>query len=125
VDEVARLVRLTAHHDPTAPGAGPATGARDRAAILAADPAAALLCDADLAILGAAPSDYARYRADVRAEWGHLDDAAFTAGRAAVVARLQARPWLFVTPFAAETWEAAARHNLATEPPSPSPSPSR
>ena len=118
--EVARLVRLTAHHDPAAAGAGPAEGAASREEVVALDPAGALLCDADLAILGAPPTEYARYRADVRAEWSHLDDAAFDAGRGLVVAGLLKRPWLFVTSFALQAWEAQARHNLSTDAPPPS-----
>jgi predicted metal-dependent HD superfamily phosphohydrolase len=121
VAEVARLVRLTAHHDPTAPGAGPAAGAVSREAAVALDPAGALLCDADLAVLAGSDAEYARYRDDVRAEWPHLDDAAFDAGRATVVRGLLARRWLFLTPFAVEAWEERARRNLATELPSPRP----
>jgi predicted metal-dependent HD superfamily phosphohydrolase len=115
VAEVVRLIRLTTHHDPTAPGAGPAEGAASREAVVALDPAGALLCDADLAILGAPPAEYARYRADVRAEWAHLDEAAFDAGRAAVVTRLLDRSWLYVLPFATQAWEQQARHNLSAE----------
>jgi predicted metal-dependent HD superfamily phosphohydrolase len=119
--EVARLVRLTAHHDPTAPDAGPAAGATARDAVMRLDPAGALLCDADLAVLAGSASEYARYRDDVRAEWSHLTDDAFAAGRTAVVRRLLARRWLFHTPFAVQAWEERARGNLAGELPSPHP----
>lgn len=98
VDEVVRLVRLTAGHDP-APG----------------DAAGALLCDADLAVLGASPERYAGYAADVRAEYGHLDDEAFRAGRTAVLRGLADRPRLFTTAPGHSRWDAPARRNLRDE----------
>ncbi|GAA0921849.1 hypothetical protein GCM10009549_41190 [Streptomyces thermoalcalitolerans] len=96
--EVARLVRLTVTHDP-------ADGDRD----------GQVLCDADLAILAAPPSAYAAYTAAVREEYHFIPGAAFREGRAAVLRRLLALPALFRTPYGAEHWEAAARHNLTSE----------
>jgi predicted metal-dependent HD superfamily phosphohydrolase len=98
VTEVARLVRLTAGHSP-------AEGDRN----------GAVLCDADLAILAATPARYAAYAAAVRAEYRHVDDAAFAAGRAAVLRHLLGMPVLFRTAVGRERYEARARHNLATE----------
>jgi predicted metal-dependent HD superfamily phosphohydrolase len=98
VAEVARLVRLTATHD-----ADPA------------DTAATLLCDADLAILGSDPDRYSAYAADVRREYAAVPDAAFRAGRAAVLTRLLARERLFVTARGRTRFEAAARRNVAAE----------
>jgi predicted metal-dependent HD superfamily phosphohydrolase len=98
VAEVARLVRLTLTHDP-APE----------------DAAGALLSDADLAVLGASPQRYARYAADVRREYAHLDDVAFRAGRTAVLQSLLDRPRLYRTSEGARRWEAAARRNLRDE----------
>lgn len=98
VAEVRRLVLLTATHDPEP-----------------ADRSGALVCDADLAVLGGAPESYARYVAQVRAEYAHVPDAAFRAGRAAVLRGLLALPRLFTTPEARRRWEDAARANLATE----------
>jgi predicted metal-dependent HD superfamily phosphohydrolase len=98
VAEVARLVRLTATHDP-------AGDDRDGAA----------LCDADLAILGADPERYAAYAAAVREEYAAVPDEAFRAGRADVLRRLLSRPSLFRTAPARRRWEAAARHNMETE----------
>jgi predicted metal-dependent HD superfamily phosphohydrolase len=66
--EVARLVRLTETHKP-----------------IGSDPNGELLCDADLAILGADPETYRRYRDDVRAEYGSLSDEDFDRGRFAVL----------------------------------------
>ena len=80
VTEAARLVRLTATHE---------VSARDRNA--------AALSDADLAILAAPPERYLDYAAGVRAEYAHVNDDAFTAGRAAVLARLLALDPMFAT----------------------------
>jgi predicted metal-dependent HD superfamily phosphohydrolase len=98
VDEVARLVRLTLTHDP-APD----------------DVSGALLSDADLAVLGADPVRYARYAADVRQEYAHVDDDAFRSGRMAVLRSLLDRPRLYVTHEGHRTWNSAARRNLRDE----------
>ena len=98
VDEVARLVRLTADHLP-APG----------------DDAGALLCDADLSVLGGEPAAYARYLAAVRQDFAHIGDADFAAGRAAVVRGLLQHDKLFATSRARELWLEAARRNLRGE----------
>ncbi|MGY1914731.1 HD domain-containing protein [Blastococcus sp. SYSU DS0973] len=97
VEEVVRLVLLTAGHD-VAPG----------------DAAGAALCDADLAVLASPPAAYAGYASAVRAEYGHLDDETFTAGRIAVLEQLLALPRLYRLPAAAE-WEPLARANLSAE----------
>lgn len=96
--EVARLVRLTVTHDP-------AEGDHNGEA----------LCDADLAILAAAPDAYAAYAAAVREEYAFVPDEDFRAGRAAVLRQLLALPRLFRTPYGAAEWEGPARANLATE----------
>lgn len=96
--EVARLVRLTETHRPEAD-----------------DAAGCALSDADLAILAAPPARYAAYVAAVRAEYAHLDDATFRAGRRAVLEGLAAKPELFHTPVARARWEDAARANLTRE----------
>ncbi len=98
VDEVARLVRMTAEHRPEA-----------------GDRSAALLSDADLAILGGSPETYARYLAAVRQDFAHISDADFAAGRAAVVRGLLGLEPLFHTGRARELWQAAARRNLRGE----------
>lgn len=96
--EVARLVRLTVTHDP-------AEGDHNGEA----------LCDADLAILAAAPDAYAAYAAAVREEYAFVPDEDFRAGRAAILRQLLALPRLFRTPYGAAEWEGPARANLATE----------
>ncbi|GLY73158.1 HD domain-containing protein [Actinoallomurus iriomotensis] len=98
VAEVARLVRLTATHDP-------AEGDRD----------GAVLCDADLAVLAAPPDRYAAYAAAVREEYAAVPDEAFRAGRAEILRALLALPALYRTAPARERWDAAARHNVETE----------
>ena len=79
------------------------------------DAAGCALSDADLAILAAPPARYAAYVAAVRAEYAHLDDTTFRAGRRAVLAGLAAKPELFHTPVARARWEEAARANLTRE----------
>jgi len=74
-----------------------------------------VLCDADLAILAAAPDRYDAYLAGVRRDYAHVSDPDFAAGRTAVLRDLAARPRLFHTPYAREHWEPAARQNLARE----------
>jgi predicted metal-dependent HD superfamily phosphohydrolase len=98
IDEVERLVLLTATHDP---GPDDADGA--------------VLCDADLAVLASPPEAYAAYASAVRAEYGHLSDDVFTAGRIAVLERLLALPRLYRLPAVAEDWTPRARANLTAE----------
>lgn len=96
--EVGRLVRLTATHRPAAD-----------------DAAGHVLCDADLAILAAAPQRYAGYVDGVRCEHAHVADADFVAGRAAVLRALLAKPVLFHTAVARRRWEERARANVEAE----------
>lgn len=98
VDEVARLVRLTAGHRP----------ADD-------DLDGQLLCDADLAILAAGPERYDDYTAGVRAEYAAVPERAFREGRRLVLEDLLAKDTLFHTPAARERWEDRARANVRAE----------
>jgi predicted metal-dependent HD superfamily phosphohydrolase len=98
VDDVNRLVLLTAGH---------VTERRDRDG--------ALLCDADLAVLAGSPADYDAYAAAVRREYAHVPDADFRAGRADVLRRLLALPALYRVPKLRAAWEPAARANLERE----------
>ncbi len=97
-EEVARLVRLTEHHRP----------AED-------DPGGCALSDADLAILAAPRERYDTYAAGVRADFAHVAEADFRAGRRAVLQDLAAKPHLFHTAQARELWEEPARANLERE----------
>ncbi len=74
-----------------------------------------VLLDADLAILGADPGAYDRYRAAVREEYASLDEPAWRAGRTAVMAGLLARDPLYRTGAARQRWEATAKANIARE----------
>ncbi|MEV7968413.1 metal-dependent phosphohydrolase [Sphaerisporangium sp. NPDC088356] len=96
VGEVARLVRLTATHDP-------APGDRD----------GEVLCDADLAVL--AGPGYDAYAHAVREEYRHVPDEAFRAGRSRVLESLLAMPSLYRTSVARDLWESSARENVRAE----------
>lgn len=96
LNEVARLVRLTATHVP---------GSRD--------PNGELLCDADLAILGGSPEAYARYVAQVSEEYGQLPRIDFVRGRFQILRELAGRD-LFSTPKG-RALNGRARFNLVAE----------
>jgi predicted metal-dependent HD superfamily phosphohydrolase len=98
IEEVVRLVLLTALHDPD-PGDGNG----------------AVLCDADLAVLAGPPDAYAAYASAIRAEYGHLSDEQFTAGRIGVLEHLLALPALYRTETAARAWTSRARANMTAE----------
>ena len=66
-----------------------------------------------LTVLGAAPARFAQYVRQVRAEYAHVPDAAFRAGRRAILAGFLARPRLYLTDAYRATLEARARGNLA------------
>lgn len=98
IANVGRLVRVTADHqiDPL-------------------DRDGAVLCDADLAILGSLPDAYRRYAAQVRSEYREIRDAQFRPGRAAILRSLLDRPTIYHTARAREMFEDAARKNLIAE----------
>jgi len=98
VAEVARLVRLTRTHRPADMDAN-----------------GALLCDADLAILASPADEYARYAHAVRAEYAHVPDDAFRAGRSAILLDLLDSPALFHTTPLRHRFEATAHANLRRE----------
>lgn len=81
----------------------------------AGDDAAAVLLDADLAILASPPEQYTAYKAAVRGEYAHLDDAQWAAGRTAVLHSLGQRAVLFHTAQGRARWDAAARANIQDE----------
>jgi predicted metal-dependent HD superfamily phosphohydrolase len=96
--EVDRLIGLTVTH-----------------AVAAGDPAGAALVDADLWILAAPTGRYRRYAAQVRSEYGWLDDETWSVGRSVVLDRFLARPRLFVNDDVQAELGERARHNLAWE----------
>lgn len=98
VDQVVRLVRMTADHR-----------------VGEDDTDGALLADADLAVLAADPAEYAAYADAVRAEYADVPQPLFAAGRTAVLAELLRAPTLFHTEAARARWERAARRNVTAE----------
>ncbi len=96
--EVARLIRLTAHHQAE-------EGDRN----------GRTLCDADLAVLGSDATDYARYAAGIREEYAHIDDDTFRAGRIGVLDRLLEKRPLYATNRYRDDREDAARRNMEME----------
>lgn len=98
IAEVVRLVRLTKTHEATD-----------------GDGNAAVLLDADLAILGASPERYDVYARGIRQEYAWVAEEAYRKGRAAVLQRFLDRPRIFRTePMFAER-EAMARANVRRE----------
>lgn len=77
--------------------------------------AAGVLLDADLAVLGAAPSAYREYVAGVRFEYGFVGDAEWRTGRALVLRSFLDRPRIFATTTMADQREQQARSNLTGE----------
>jgi predicted metal-dependent HD superfamily phosphohydrolase len=75
---------------------------------------AALLCDIDLAILGASPARYARYERDVRREYAAVDEACYRVGRGRVLRGFLERIEIYRTPRLAARLEAQARDNLSS-----------
>lgn len=98
VGEVGRLVRLTADHRPEAD-----------------DDGGQLLSDADLSVLGREPAGYRRYAEQVRAEYAHVPEELFRAGRAAVLDQLLGLDPLFHTQRGRGLWLAQAHANLHAE----------
>ena len=78
-----------------------------------ADPDMQLLLDIDLSILGAAAQRFDAYEREVRAEYAHVPEADFRAGRARILAGFLARPHIFHTAPYREALEQRARDNIA------------
>ena len=97
-DEVARLILATASHE-----------------VEPDDVAGAVLLDADLAVLGAEPAAYRAYATGVRVEYAHIDDATWSAGRAAVLRAFLERDHIFATAPMRAAREHRGRANLTAE----------
>jgi predicted metal-dependent HD superfamily phosphohydrolase len=91
-----RLVLATAEHHPVAPDE-------------------AMLVDADLAILGAEPTDYAAYVHGIRSEYAHVSPEQWVTGRAEVLRRFLDAPALFHTEVMHRELESRAKANLTAE----------
>lgn len=92
LNEVARLVRMTATHVPGS-----------------ADPDGELLSDADLAVLGGTPEEYEAYRTAIRTEYAAVPDEVFQPARLRVMADLL-RGQVFRTGGGRALEEAAVRN---------------
>ena len=104
LDVVAALIEKTAlHADPRMPGLADTWTADER-----------LFVDIDAGILGAAPADYDRYAAQIRAEYGFVPAELYAAGRGHFLTAMLARSPIFLTDALAPL-EACARANLARE----------
>lgn len=98
IDEVVRLILLTAGHSVQA---GDVLGAR--------------LVSIDLSILGAEPARYDAYAAAIREEYAHVPEPLYRAGRAAILGRFLESEALFADPIWAGRYETQARANLTRE----------
>ncbi|HSD12658.1 MAG TPA: N-methyl-D-aspartate receptor NMDAR2C subunit [Patescibacteria group bacterium] len=74
---------------------------------------AALLVEADLAILGQPEAVFDEYERGIRREYAWVDDASFAAARAAALESFLRRPVIFAVHSLHDAYEAAARANLA------------
>ena len=98
VEEVARLILLTAGH-----------------AVAGGDRLGEVLVSIDLSILAAAPGDYDAYVRDVRAEYAHVPEDLWRRGRGAVLQRFLDAAVIFPDPAFRAAHETRARDNLARE----------
>ncbi len=73
---------------------------------------ARLLADIDLTILGQAPQRFDQYEDDVRKEYSHVDDMAFSRGRSTVMKSFKERGQIYSTEFFRDKYELSARSNL-------------
>jgi predicted metal-dependent HD superfamily phosphohydrolase len=76
------------------------------------DPDAQLLLDIDLAILGAAPARFDEYEQQIRAEYAHVAETQFRAGRAQVLSAFLGRPRIYLTAAFHDALEHRARANI-------------
>jgi predicted metal-dependent HD superfamily phosphohydrolase len=96
-DEVARLVLVTKTHK-----------------VAGDDVNGAVLCDADLSVLGSDALRYRTYAAAVSEEYTDVPDEVFKPARAQVLSSLLDGP-LFHTAAGCERWEQLARRNIEDE----------
>lgn len=78
------------------------------------DPDAAVLSDADLAILATEPQRYRVYTKQVREEYAHVSELEYLETRQRILMRLMARDRIYVSPLARD-WERQARENVTAE----------
>jgi predicted metal-dependent HD superfamily phosphohydrolase len=78
-------------------------------------PGASWLFDADLAVLGGSPAEYAAFTQAIRSEYAHVDDDAWRVGRSAVLHAFLDRPRIYRTVTMFDEREVRARANLSAE----------
>ncbi len=100
LERVVRLIESTARH--AIPEGLPAREAADMA----------LFLDLDLSILAASDQAFDAYEAGVRHEYREVPDAAFRAGRAAILQGFLERNFLYLSDWGRRRFEAKARENL-------------
>jgi predicted metal-dependent HD superfamily phosphohydrolase len=76
---------------------------------------AAILIDADLAILGASPDRYDSYSRAIREEYAWVTDGAYRTGRSGVLRRFLKRDAIYFTELMHRRLEAQARENITRE----------
>jgi predicted metal-dependent HD superfamily phosphohydrolase len=101
VSVVRELIMCTAHH----PGRGHPALSIDQQ----------VLVDADLSILGSSPAEYTTYATAVRAEFAHVTDRDWTAGRSSFLRGVLAEPTIFHTDAMRSGREQRARANIGAE----------
>lgn len=74
---------------------------------------AAIFLDMDLSILGADEARFDAYEREIRAEYGHVPDDLFVAGRTHILETFAARPRLYLSQWGHDHFEAQARRNIA------------
>jgi predicted metal-dependent HD superfamily phosphohydrolase len=74
-----------------------------------------LASDVDLAVLGAEPGAYGRYRRAIREEFAFASDEHFAQGRHAFLERMLGREWIYSTAWFRAEYEARARENMGRE----------
>lgn len=79
------------------------------------NPDACIMLDADLAILGELPEKYDAYARAIRQEYSFVPEAAYRAGRTAVLQRFLGRRPFFYTAWMQQTRETAVRQNILRE----------
>ena len=101
LDRAVRMIRATQRHrlDPGLPADELADTAR--------------FLDMDLAIIGAEAARFDAYERAIRFEYGHVEDDAFAAGRAAVMAGFGRRARLYLSDWGHDHFEVQARANIA------------
>ena len=80
-----------------------------------AAPDAPLMLDIDLSVLGASPTAYQQYAQAIRREYAHVAEGPYSEGRARILRGFLDRTTLYLTDWARQRWDAAARTNLAWE----------